>query len=147
MAGNYTSYLSDMTRVYTVGSLPEIAYRAHQLSIDMHQRLMQEAKSDTACAAIYKWSIEMVEAAGLAAYFMGNTQQAKFVGHGLGLEINEPPVLMARSKDVLQAGMVLAYEPKFVFEGIGAVGIENTYLITEAGIEKLTVMEEGIIHL
>jgi Xaa-Pro aminopeptidase len=63
------------------------------------------------------------------------------------LEINEPPVLMGRSNDSLQPGMVFAFEPKFVLPGIGAVGIENTYLVTDSGIEKLTVLEEEIIEL
>jgi Xaa-Pro aminopeptidase len=78
---------------------------------------------------------------------MGTVQQAKFVGHGVGIEINEWPVMMSRSKDCLQPGMVFAYEPKFVLPGTGAVGIENTYLVTAAGIEKLTVFEEAIIPL
>jgi len=43
--------------------------------------------------------------------------------------------------------MVIAFEPKFVLPGIGAVGIENTYLITDSGIEKLTVGEEEILKL
>jgi Xaa-Pro aminopeptidase len=61
---------------------------------------------------------------------MGSVRQAKFVGHGVGIEINEWPVLMARSNDTLQAGMLIAYEPKFVLPEIGAAGIENTYLVS-----------------
>jgi Xaa-Pro aminopeptidase len=87
----------------------------------------------------------MVNSAGFTANFMGTVQQAKFVGHGVGIEINEIPVLTGRSKEVLQAGMVFAYEPKFVFPETGAVGIENTYLVTEERVEKLTVLEEEIL--
>jgi Xaa-Pro aminopeptidase len=146
MAGNFTAYLTDMTRVYVCGTLPDFAYKAHQVSIQMHQRLMQEAKAGTSCADIYNWTMEMAEESGFADNFMGTIQQAKFVGHGVGLEINEPPVLMARSKDVLEVGMTIAYEPKFVFPEIGAVGIENTFLVTETGLEKLTIFEEEIIN-
>ena len=147
MAGNFTAYLTDMTRVYAYGSLPDFAYKAHQVSLQMHERLMQEGKAGTACADIYNWTMEIAEKSGFAGNFMGTVQQAKFVGHGVGLEINEPPVLMGRSKDVLEVGMTIAYEPKFVFPGIGAVGIENTFLVTENGLEKLTLFEEGIISL
>jgi len=147
MAGNFTAYLTDMTRVYACGTLPEIAHQAHQLSINMHQWLMQEAKPGLSCAAIYTQSLEMAKANNLSECFMGSTQQAKFVGHGVGMEINELPVLTGRSKDLLQAGMVFAYEPKFVLPGIGAVGIENTYLVTDAGLEKLTISEEAICEL
>jgi Xaa-Pro aminopeptidase len=147
MSGNYTAYMSDMTRVYSYGTLPDEAYRAHQVSIDMNRWLIENGKPGVSCAEIYEQSLEKAKAAGLAANFMGTVQQAKFVGHGVGIEINELPVLMGRSNDVLQPGMVFAYEPKFVLPGTGAVGIENTYLVTDSGIEKLTVFEEEIIPL
>ena len=146
-AGNFSAYQSDMTRVFSFGRLPETAYSAHQVSIDMHQRLMDEAKPGTACANIYNQMLDVAEKSGFSANFMGLSQQAKFVGHGVGLEINEPPVLMGRSTDSLQPGMVIAFEPKFVFPGFGAVGIENTYLVTDTGIEKLTILNEEIIDL
>jgi len=83
----------------------------------------------------------------LKEYFMGTMQQAKFVGHGVGLEINELPVLSSRSKDIMQPNITFAYEPKFVLPGIGAVGIENTFVIKEAGNEKLTFLDETLRKL
>ena len=78
---------------------------------------------------------------------MGTRFQAKFVGHGVGFEINELPVLTSRSKEILQPGMTFAFEPKFVLAGIGAVGIENTFLVTDSGVEKMTLLDENIIEL
>ncbi len=147
MVGNYTAYLTDMTRVYAYGDLPDFAYKAHHVSIRMHECFMKEGKPGVACADIYNRTMQMAEESGFSANFMGTVQQAKFVGHGVGLEINEPPVLMGRSKDVLEVGMTIAYEPKFVFPEVGAVGIENTFLVTESGLEKLTLFEEEIIRL
>ena len=147
MAGNYTAYMSDMTRVFSIGRLPEEAYRAHQVSIDMHNWLIANAKPGTPCIDIYNHTLQMAEDAGLSDCFMGTKQQAKFVGHGVGIEINELPVFMGRSKDLLQAGMAFAFEPKFIISGVGAVGIENTYVVKESGIEKITKFEENIIEL
>ncbi|MDR1763897.1 MAG: Xaa-Pro peptidase family protein [Dysgonamonadaceae bacterium] len=147
MAGNFTAYMTDMTRVFARGKLPEIAYKAHNLSIAMHNRLMSEAKVGTSCADIYKFSLEMAENEGLVEYFMGTRQQAKFVGHGVGLEINEPPVLTPRSKEILEPNMVFAFEPKFVIPGVGAVGNENTYLVSNNGLEKITKFDEEIISI
>ena len=147
MAGNYTAYISDISRVYTLGRLPELALRAHQLSIDLHDHFRQSAREGTPCASLYNHSLEAVEEAQLSDYFMGYDFQAKFVGHGAGIEINEPPVLMGRSKDLLQAGMTIAFEPKFVIPGVGAVGVENTYLIHADHAENLTEMEENIIEI
>jgi len=78
---------------------------------------------------------------------MGTKQQAKFVGHGIGLEINEAPVFAPRVKQELQPGMVFALEPKIVLPGVGPVGIENSWVINEHGVEKLTLCPEEIIDL
>ena len=147
MAGNYTPYMSDMTRTFSVGEISEEAQRAHQLSIEISNEIMQFAKMGVACADVYDRTMEMVVESKMEKYFMGTTQQAKFVGHGVGLEINEPPVFAPRSREILQKNMAVAFEPKFVLPGIGAVGIENTYFVTEVGLEKVTICDENIILL
>lgn len=147
MAGNYTDYLTDMTRVYSLGTLPELARRAHQVALDIQSEVEATAKPGVACADLYNRAYARVEKAGLTPYFMGTRLQAKFVGHGIGLEINEPPVLTPRSKEVLESTMTFALEPKFVIPDVGAVGIENSFLVIENGVEKLTVFREDIIPL
>lgn len=147
MAGNYRPWMTDMTRVFSVGKTSDLAYKAHQVSIDINNAVIDIAKPGTSCADIYNLAFEISHKNGLDDYFMGTKQQAKFVGHGVGLEINEPPVLTPRSKEVLVPNTVFALEPKFVLPEIGAVGIENTYIVTEKGIEKATVLEESIIEL
>ena len=147
MAGNYGVYLSDISRTYSIGELPEEAYRLHELSRRMHREVMQTAKPGTSCSSIYLACLEMVKQEKAEQYFMGHSSQAQFVGHGLGLQINELPVLTTRSKDVLQEGMIIAFEPKFVIPEVGAVGIENTYLITADGVENLSPMSEDIVDL
>jgi Xaa-Pro aminopeptidase len=121
MAGNYTPYISDMTRTFSVGEIPDEAHRAHQLSIDIHNEIISFAKEGIACSDIYERAMKMVVNNKMENYFMGTTQQAKFIGHGLGLEINEPPVFAPRSREILQKNMAIALEPKFVLPGIGAV--------------------------
>lgn len=147
MGGNYTAYLTDMTRVFSIGKISDLAYHAHQVSIAIQDEMLQTAGPGTSCAELYNKAFEKVEKEGLADYFMGTKQQAKFVGHGIGLQINELPVLTPRSKELLEVNMVFALEPKFVIPGVGAVGIENSFLVTETGIEKLTLFEEEIIPL
>lgn len=147
MAGNYTAYMTDMTRVFSVGRLTDLAYRAHQTALAIQQEVEQATRPGAACADLYNIAAAIAEREGLASYFMGTKQQAKFVGHGIGIQINELPVLTPRSKEVLQPGMVFALEPKFVIPGVGAVGIENSFLVTDSGVEKLTVLHEEIIEL
>ena len=76
---------------------------------------------------------------------MGVGQKAKFIGHGIGLEINEAPVLAPRMKQELEPGMVFALEPKIVLPGVGPLGIENSWVVTADGVEKLTLCKEEII--
>ncbi len=147
MAGNYRPYMDDMTRTFAIGKVPKIAYQVHQVSIDIHNEIRETAKPGTPCADLYLLAEKKIKENQLEPYFMGTVQQAKFIGHGVGLEINEPPVLTRRSKEILQPGMAIALEPKFVLPDIGAVGIENTYIVNENGLEKITLFEEALISL
>ena len=71
--------------------------------------------------------------------------KAAFVGHGVGLELDELPVLADRQNYPLQEGMVFALEPKMVIPGTGVAGVENTILVTPNGLEKITTYPEDII--
>lgn len=144
MAGNYTAYVTDMTRVFSVGRLTELAYRAHQTALLIESEIEHTARPGTPCAELYEIAAKITEREGLGAYFMGTKQQAKFVGHGIGIQINELPVLTPRSKEILEPNMVFALEPKYVIPGVGAVGVENSFLVGEGGIEKLTLFPEEI---
>ena len=147
VAGNFNGYHSDCSRTYAIGAVPERVREAHGVSIAIGEALAREGRSGASCEALYTRAMQLADEAGLAAHFMGCRQQAKFVGHGVGLEINELPVLAARTQACLEAGMTIALEPKFVFPGVGAVGVENTYLVTDAGMEKLTVCDETLVAL
>ena len=84
-------------------------------------------------------SIEIVTKAGFADRFMGVSQQAHFIGHGIGLEINQAPVLAQRIRRELEAGMVFSLEPKIVLPGVGPVGIENSWANTIPSSNSLRI--------
>lgn len=146
--GNYTGYMTDMTRMFVDGEAPEKAVRANALSVDICNELAGMMAPGTPAADLYRRALEMARLAGMEEYFMGHRSHAGFVGHGVGIEINELPVIAPRSRDILAAGNVIALEPKFVIPGIGAVGIENTYIV-RAGApgEKITNAPESIVSL
>ncbi len=147
MGGTFTGYITDMTRVYSIGNISEEAQKAHQVSIEIHDTITQIAKPGSICEELYNLSVSIVKKYNLSDKFMGISQQAKFVGHGIGIEVNELPVLAPRFNSPLEEGMVFALEPKFIIPHVGAVGNENSYLVTKNGIEKLTIFEEEIIPL
>ena len=139
--------MGDMSRVFSIGKLKEEAYIAHQVCLDIQEQIAAMAQPGVVCEDLYNAAIDLVTQAGFANYFMGITQQARFIGHGIGLEINEAPVLAPRVKQKLEPGMVFALEPKIVLPGIGPVGIENSWVVTAEGVEKLTICNEEIIEL
>lgn len=146
--GDFNGYMTDMTRTFIVDdNVGYEARRAHKVSIDICRMLEKEARPGAACADLYKMAVDMATEAGLADRFMGAKHQAGFIGHGVGITINELPVLAPRSKSVLEINNIIAIEPKFVIEHVGAVGIENTYRVTAQGLEKLTVTPEELITL
>lgn len=145
--GNYTGYMTDMTRTFYMGHIDEKARYAHQASIDICHALQQMGAPGVEAKAMYEKALQMAADAGLEDYFMGHHQHAGFVGHGVGIEINEQPVLAPRSRDVLAPGNAIAIEPKFVIPGVGAVGIENTYIVTDSGMQCITNAPEELISL
>lgn len=147
MGGTFTGYISDMTRVFAVGKLAPLAYDAHQVALEIQSDIEAIAKPGVATCDLYNMAIEKVKKHDLLPYFMGYSQQAGFIGHGIGIQINESPVLAPRSKEILTEGHIFALEPKFVIPGTGAVGVENTFVVNSGGIEKLTVLNEEIVEL
>jgi Xaa-Pro aminopeptidase len=81
-----------------------------------------------------------------AGHFLGFPEPVTFIGHGVGVELDELPVIAPGFDIPLEEGMVFALEPKFAFSD-GAVGLENTYAVTGDGLEKLTIFEESIIFI
>ncbi|WP_227763452.1 M24 family metallopeptidase [Zhaonella formicivorans] len=146
-SANYNGYNVDLTRIYSIGQLPQSLLDAQQVAVEIQETIAAAAKPGVSCAELYGLALELAARYRLQDNFMGYSQQAQFVGHGIGLEVNELPVLAAKFNTELQAGMVLAIEPKFAFPGLGAVGIENTYVVGNNGLEKITIVPEDIISV
>lgn len=145
--GNFGRYMTDMTRVFSVGDIAPLAQRAHDTALEMQRRMMEMVKIGSATADVYNMCLDLAREESLAEYFMGYSQQAGFVGHGIGLEVNEVPVLAPRSREIFEERTTFAFEPKFTLPNIGAVGVENTFVVRESGVEKLTLCEEAIIPI
>lgn len=146
MNGSFNGYQTDMTRVWCLGEIPRLAQKAHKCSLAI-LRACEKAKPGTPVKDLYQKALDIATAEKLQDYFMGHRQQAVFIGHGVGIELNEPPVVTPRSRDILQENMTIALEPKFVIPGVGAVGIENTYVVTPRGLNSITRFPEEIQEL
>jgi len=146
--GFYNGYIADMTRVFCFGKLDPELEHAFRASLAIQEWVRGNLVPGRTCEEIFAGAARMAEESGIAANFMGHPgETAKFVGHGVGLELDELPILAPRFKAPLQTGNVIAVEPKFLFPGKGAAGIENTFNVTEKGGELLTALPDDIVCL
>jgi Xaa-Pro dipeptidase len=146
--GGYNGYVTDETRVFVAGELKEMFRKPYDAAVEIMEDIQSYAKEGVDCVDIFSRAYRIAEKAHLQDYFMGCGEgQVSFIGHGLGLEINELPVITARHGKILKEGMVFAYEPKFVLPPHGAIGIELDFIVRQHGLERITGDPVDIIYV
>ena len=138
-------YHTDKTMTYAFGDLPEHALRAHRRCVDIQADIAARLRPGMVPSAIYE---EIVAGLGPAFRegFMGlGEQQVRFLGHGVGLHIDEYPAIAEGFDEPLEANMTLALEPKKGVPGVGLVGIEDTFVVTPEGGCSITGANPGMI--
>lgn len=135
-------YHTDKTQLYWAGkaeSIPDVARRAHDTCIAIQQHVAEHMCPGAIPSSLYSEALAMADKAGFAEGFMAlGASKVPFVGHGIGLAIDEFPVIAKRFDSPMEAGMVMAVEPKIGIPGIGMVGVENTFEVTEDGAVCIT---------
>jgi len=146
--GGYNGYITDETRTFVLGTLNEKFERAYGVAREVIEVFEAHAREGVDAGALYARCLAVVRQSGLEDHFMGYCDnRVKFIGHGLGLEINELPIIASRRKEILEEGMVFAFEPKFVFPGQGAVGVEVDYIVRKGGVERTTTFPIDIQYI
>ena len=136
----YEGYYTDKTRVFVLGDPPREAVDAHKTCLDIQEAVRCRLKPGALPSQIYEevYRTEVVSR-GFEEHFMGyGSNQVPFLGHGIGLVIDECPAIAGKVDFPLKKNMVIAVEPKKGLKGIGLVGVENTFVVTEQGGEKVT---------
>lgn len=146
--GGYNGYVTDETRTFVIGKLDEIFRRPYEVALEIIQEVSAMGKEGVEGRDIFLMAYEKVKKAGLEESFMGCGEgKVNFLGHGLGLEINELPVIAKRHNVVLREGMVFACEPKFTIPERGAVGIEVDFVVRRNGLERVTETPIELVQL
>ncbi|BBO72440.1 peptidase M24 [Desulfosarcina alkanivorans] len=144
----WKGYISDHTRIYTVGRPPQKLVAAHHHMLDLQERIKAMATPGTSAGRLYSAAMEIAAEKGLSEHFMGaGSDRIQFIGHGVGLELDEFPFIARGQETRLEEGMVVALEPKLIFPGKGVVGIENTHVVSKDGLDQLTHAEQGIVSV
>ncbi|MCZ4495995.1 MAG: prolidase family protein, partial [Thermoleophilia bacterium] len=151
LMGAANGYLSDCTRVVAVGgigAIDEDLLAAQEWCVGVLEQVAAHAKPGVAPSALYQLALDLAADAGHADRFMGVApDQARFVGHGIGMEVDEYPFLTHGFDTPLEAGMVFALEPKLVYPGRAAVGIEDSFVVVENGVMALPALPRDVIDM
>ncbi len=137
-------YMVDQTRIFCLGSPAAKLQEAYALAVEIKKTLAERGKAGLCGSALYDLAFAMAEQAGLEQHFMGCPEPVSFVGHGVGIELDELPIIARGFKTELQKGMVFALEPKFIFPGAGTVGIEDTFVVESDNLEQLTTYSDQL---
>lgn len=142
----FDGYHSDKTMTYVFGKpLPGHAVEYHEKCLDIQRRIAEMLKPGEKPSNIYKTIMKNIDEDYLPNFMGYGSRRVKFIGHGIGLHIDEFPVIADGFDEPLQEGMVLAVEPKAGVEGVGMVGVENTFIVTPHGGKSITGSHPGLM--
>ncbi len=132
-------YYVDQTRTLSLGSLPGKLADACKVALEIQNKMGEMIRPGILLEELFSVAQQTAESRRLGEHFMGyGNQRVAFCGHGIGLELDEFPVITKGEKTPLCPGMVIVLEPKFHFPGEGVVGVEDTFVVTDKGNEKIT---------
>ena len=138
----FEGYNTDKTQMYWSGtrsSVPDMVRRAYDLCREIQERAARALQPGVLPSAIWADVCAYVQTTEFTEGFMGlGENKVHFLGHGIGLVIDEQPVLAQRFDEPLQVGMTIAVEPKIGLPGIGMVGVENTFEVASEGGKCIT---------
>ena len=135
----YNGYHMDETRMFAIDSMPPKALNACMATIEIHDAILEAAKPGLPINELFEISVQKAKALGYAETYLGPPgYKVSFVGHGIGLDLVEKPIISARNADLLQTGMTLCIEPKINFINEFGAGIESVFTITETGSRMIS---------
>ncbi|HNY70488.1 MAG TPA: Xaa-Pro peptidase family protein [Syntrophorhabdus sp.] len=143
---SYHGYHMDQTRMYAIGSMPDLFIKAYEACKEIHYRVLDKIIEGAVSKDIFEFSKQLAEKMGYAEYYLGyGHHKVRFLAHGIGIELAEYPYIAANHNYSINEGTVMAIEPKMVFPKKGSCGIENTVLIEKGSYRVLTNTDEHII--
>lgn len=139
-------YHTDKTMTYMFGQkLPDYVMEIHERCVEIQDRIASLLKPGAVPSEIYNEIMSGLEPEFLENFMGFGNRTVKFLGHGIGLVVDEQPVIARGFDEPIQEGMAFALEPKKGVAGVGMVGIENTFIVTSSGAECITGMSRGLI--
>ena len=124
----------DKTRMFTIEQMPPEALAASRAAIEVHPAVLGRVRPGMTVGELYRHSVRVAESLGFADAYLGPPGHKKaFVGHAIGLELIENPIIAGNRQDVLEPGMNSSMEPKLVYEGRFVAGVKSVFVVTDSG--------------
>ncbi|MGV9142124.1 MAG: M24 family metallopeptidase, partial [Promethearchaeota archaeon] len=138
-AVNYEGYHADYARTYYVETPPEKFKERYLILKDAYMNVIEaNLKEGTTVNKLFDKIKELLKKEGLGEYFEGDGYYYQGLGHGIGLELDEPPAVISKNKTKLKQNMVIALEPKIIIPRWGAIDLEDDFIIKKNGFERIT---------
>ncbi len=144
----FHGYQADETRMFSIGKMEQKFIDAYNACKEIYDAVLEDTRPGADCETLFLKTLKLAERLGYKDSYLGPPGlQTRFIGHGIGLELNELPFLAQGQSYLLEKGMTFALEPKIVFPGEGSVGIENTVVVTKDGYEVLTPAGQEVFQV
>ncbi len=151
MLFNCQGYFTDKTQCYFYGrekDLPDRAKKAYECCFAVQHLVLERLRAGILPEEIWFSALKIVEKFNFTENFMGYQQNSvPFLGHGIGLTVDQFPVIAKGFKEPLENGMFIACEPKIGIPGFGMIGIENTFELIDNTVRNITSHQDGIIFI
>jgi len=129
----------DETRMFAMNTMPKNALDASFAAIDIHNAVLDRVQPGLPIKELFQSGLQTAENLGYADVYLGPPgYKVRFVGHGIGLELIEPPIISRKEDALLQPGMTFALEPKLVFKNRFGAGIESVFTVTDMGYRLIS---------
>ena len=138
-------YHLDETRMFVIGAMQDRALNACRAAIEIHDAVLGKVKPGVTPNELFRYGETLANSLGYADSYLGPPgYKVTFVGHGVGLELIEPPLIAKNRHEPLEPGMTVALEPKIVFKDEFIAGIESVFRVTESGSQLITEIPREI---
>lgn len=147
ITGSYHGYITDVTRPYVIGPASQKQIDVFGALCDVEDEILTSIRLGVPVSKVYDVGVKAAEKTRYGEYFMGYEEKGKFVGHGLGLELDEPPILGPDDPTIIRENMTLAVEINTIIPDFGTIKVEDSFIVRSDGIELLSKIERRLYEV
>jgi Xaa-Pro aminopeptidase len=147
ITGSYHGYITDVTRPYVIGSASQKQIDVFETLCEVEDEILQSVRPGIPVADVYEVGVSAARETAYGEYFMGYEEKGRFVGHGLGLELDEPPILGPNDPTIIAENMTLAVEINTIIPDFGTIKVEDSFIVKADGVELLSSTERRLYEV